>query len=40
MLIVCGYLVVGAELYGTIFVHEKKVHGKCVLAMDKHSQRV
>lgn len=29
------YLVVGAGLYGSIFAHEAKVHGKKVLVVDK-----
>lgn len=29
------YLVVGSGLYGAIFAHEAKVHGKSVLVVDK-----
>ena len=29
------YLVVGAGLYGAIFAHEAKAHGKSVLVVDK-----
>ena len=29
------YLVVGAGLYGAVFAHEAKVHGKSVLVVDK-----
>ena len=29
------YLVVGAGLYGSIFAHEAKAHGKSVLVIDK-----
>lgn len=29
------YLVVGSGLYGSIFVHEAKIHGKSVLVVDK-----
>ena len=29
------YLVVGSGLYGAIFAHEAKVHGKTVLVVDK-----
>lgn len=29
------YLVVGAGLYGAIFAHEAKTHGKSVLVVDK-----
>ena len=29
------YLIVGSGLYGTIFAHEAKTHGKTVLVVDK-----
>lgn len=29
------YLVVGSGLYGSIFAHEAKAHGKSVLVVDK-----
>ena len=29
------YLVVGSGLYGAIFAHEAKAHGKSVLVVDK-----
>ena len=29
------YLVVGSGLYGAIFAHEARVHGKSVLVVDK-----
>ena len=29
------YLVVGSGLYGSVFAHEAKVHGKSVLVVDK-----
>ena len=29
------YLVVGAGLYGAVFAHEAKKHGKSVLVIDK-----
>ena len=29
------YLVVGSGLYGAIFAHEAKAHGKSVLVIDK-----
>lgn len=29
------YLVVGSDLYGVVFAHEAKAHGKSVLVMDK-----
>lgn len=29
------YLIVGAGLYGSVFAHETKIHGKSVLVMDK-----
>ena len=29
------YLVVGSGLYGAIFAHEAKTHGKSVLVVDK-----
>lgn len=31
------YLVVGAGLYGAVFAHEAKKHGKSVLVIDKRS---
>lgn len=31
------YLVVGSGLYGAIFAHEAKAHGKSVLIVDKRS---
>lgn len=31
------YLVVGSGLYGAIFAHEAKSHGKSVLVVDKRS---
>ena len=31
----CDYLVVGSGLYGAIFAHEAKAHGKSVLVVDK-----
>lgn len=31
------YLVVGSGLYGAIFAHEAKAHGKSVLVVDKRS---
>ena len=33
--IMFDYLVVGAGLYGAIFAHEAKTHGKSVLVVDK-----
>ena len=30
-----NYLVVGSGLYGAIFAHEAKAHGKSVLVVDK-----
>ena len=32
-----NYLVVGSGLYGSIFAHEAKKHGKSVLVVDKRS---
>ena len=32
------YLVVGAGLYGAVFAHEAKKHGKSVLVIDKTFQ--
>lgn len=29
------YLIVGAGLYGAVFAHEAKAHGKSVLVIDK-----
>ena len=31
------YLVVGSGLYGSVFAHEAKEHGKSVLVVDKRS---
>lgn len=31
------YLIVGSDLYGAIFAHETKAHGKTVLVVDKQS---
>ena len=31
------YLVVGSGLYGAVFAHEAKTHGKSVLVVDKRS---